>query len=172
MDRLHSGLQNLNVMVVDFDRWTRLHVTAALDELGVSVAEASNGVSALRRALADAPHVMIVGSRLPELGASELMDGLRSDPRTRHTAVVGLANVVDGDADLQLPCTPRELLASVATALEARRQTVAATPTRSVIASPAGARPLLDGESAWASARSRNAGRAGKMRVGSGTQSS
>jgi CheY-like chemotaxis protein len=146
---LHSGLKNLNVMVVEFDRWTRLHVTTALDELGVSVAEASNGVTALRRALAEAPHVVIVGSQLPELGASELLSGLRADPRTRNTAVVGLTNVADGDAALQLPCTTRELLTSVASALEARRQTVAGAPIRSVIATPAGARPPLDGGSGW-----------------------
>jgi CheY-like chemotaxis protein len=124
---LHGGLKNLNVMVVDFDRWTRLHVATALDELGVSVAEASNGVTALRRALASAPHVVIVGSRLPEMDASELMTGLRLDPRTRHTAVVGLSDVSEGDAQLQLPCSSRELLASVACALEARRLTMAAS---------------------------------------------
>lgn len=168
MDKLHSGLKNLNVMVVDFDRWTRCHVTTALDELGVSVAEASNGVTALRRALADAPHVVIVGSELPELGAPELMRGLRSDPRTRHTAVVGLSNVPDGDADLQLPCTPGELLSSVASALEARRQTVASAPIRSVIASPVGAWPAADGGSAQVISRTRNAGRSGKLRLSSG----
>jgi CheY-like chemotaxis protein len=126
MGAARSGLQNLNVMVVDHDPWTRLHVTSALDELGVSVAEASNGVTALRRALADAPHVVIVGSALPELGAPELMHGLRSDPRTRHTALVALSNVRDGDADLQLPCTPHDLLASVVYALEVRSQALAA----------------------------------------------
>ncbi len=165
MDRLHSGLRNLNVLVVEFDRWTRLHVTTALTELGVSVAEASNGMTALRRALAEAPHVVIVGSHLPELSAAELMHGLRSDLRTRHTAVVGLTDVADGDADLQLPCTPRELLTSVASALEARRQTVAGAPIRSVIATPAGARPLVDGGSTRASSRIRNAGRSGKARL-------
>jgi CheY-like chemotaxis protein len=127
VDRLRSSLKNLNVMVVDFDRWTRLHVTTALDELGVSVAEASNGVTALRRALADAPHVVIVGSQLPEMDAPELLTGLRADPRTRHTAVVGLSSVSEGDAQLQLPCSPRDVLASVASALEARRLTMAAS---------------------------------------------
>jgi CheY-like chemotaxis protein len=155
-------------MVVDFDRWTRLRVTTALDELGVSVTEASNGVSALRRALADAPHVVIVGSRLPELGARELLAGLRSDPRTRHTAVVGLAKAVDGDTDLQLPCTSRELLVSVANALEARRQTVAAKPTRSVNASPLAARRLAGGGVSAATTRPRNAGRPGKTRLSDG----
>jgi CheY-like chemotaxis protein len=167
VDRLHSRLENLNVIVVEFDRWTRLHVTTALDELGVSVAEASNGVTGLRRALAEAPHVVIVGSQLPELGAFELLSGLRSDPRTRHTAVVGLTNVTDGDAALQLPCTPRELLTSVASALEARRQTVAAAPIRSAIATPVGARPLVDGGSAWGTSRTRNTARSGNVHLSS-----
>jgi CheY-like chemotaxis protein len=144
-------------MVVDFDRWTRLHVSTALSELGVSVAEASNGVSALRRALANAPHVVIVGPRLPELGALELMAGLRCDPRTRHTAVVGLSTVMDGDAELQLPCTARDLLVSVANALETRRQTVAAVPVRSAIASPVAARPPVDGGASRAASRTRGA---------------
>jgi len=120
VDRLHNRLTQLNVMVVDHDPWTRLHVATVLDALGVSVAEVSNGATALRRALADVPHVVIVGSDLPEMDAPELLDGLRSDPRTRNTAVVGLSNVPDGDAELNLPCTVPDVLTSLAIALQAR----------------------------------------------------
>ena len=169
MDRLHQRrLRTLNVMVVDHDRWTRLHVRSALDELGVSVAEASNGVTGLRRALAEAPHVVIVGSDLPELDAPELMRGLRSNARTRRTAVVGLSNVADGDADLRLPCTPRDLLGSVVSALEVRRQTLAAVPTRSVSACPMAGRASGDGVASRATSRTRNAGRSGKWRLSRG----
>jgi CheY-like chemotaxis protein len=123
VDELHNRLDKLNVMVVDHNPWTRLHVTTALDALGVSVAEVSNGATALRRAQAEAPHVVIVASELPEMDAPELLDGLRSDPRTRHTAVVGLSNVADGDAELNLPCTVPDVLTSLAIALQVREET-------------------------------------------------
>jgi CheY-like chemotaxis protein len=129
-------LQNLSVMVVDHNRWSRLHVTDSLQQLGVSVVEASNGGSALRRALADVPHAVIVASGLPELDAPELMHALRENPRTRHTAIVALQDIPDCDADLALPCTPLDALASIVSALEVRRQALKVAPMRSVIASP------------------------------------
>jgi CheY-like chemotaxis protein len=138
-------LHNLSVMVVDHNRWSRLYVTDSLHQLGVSVVEASNGGSGLRRALADVPHAVIVGSGLPELDVPELMHALREDPRTRHMAIVALQDIPDCDADLTLPCTPLDALASIVRALEVRRQALTVVPIRSVIASPRGTRPLVHG---------------------------
>ena len=123
-------LQDLSVMVVDHNRWSRLYVTDSLQQLGVSVVEASNGGSALRRALVDVPHAVIVASGLPELDAPELMHALHEDPRTRHTATVALQDIPDCDADLTLPCTPLDALASIVSALEVRRQALTVVPMR------------------------------------------
>jgi CheY-like chemotaxis protein len=163
-----DGLNHLSVLIVDHDPWTRLHLTSALSDLGVQVAHASNGMTALRRAQAQAPHVMIVGSSLPELSAPDLVRSLRADPRTNQTAIVGVHNVVDADATLQLPCTPFDILSTVVEALEEmRRQAVATTPIRSVSASPRGSSGLTESSS---SSRTRNPIRSAKWRLSSGIE--
>src|SRR3989442_8518260 len=132
-----SGFERLKVLVADSDRWTRLSVTSMLATAGFSVQEASNGMSALRMACAVAPDVVMLGSELPEIASDELVDLLRSDSRTRDVAVVPLS----------LPCSPIELVATIAGAIDERRSrpapsldpryavAVTAAPTRSVSAS-------------------------------------
>ena len=161
-------MHKLDVMVVDHDPWTRLQIATALRETGVCVTEASNGASALRRAVASAPHVAILGRALPEIDAEQLTDNLRADPRTRQTAVVALTARVDADASLELPYSPIHVLATVVEALEARRQTLAATPIRSVIASAFGSWPLEAGGASRSTSRMRNGGRSGKLRLSNG----
>jgi CheY-like chemotaxis protein len=142
-----------------------------LGDAGLTVTEASNGISALRLALELAPHIVVVGPELPEMSAAELADGLRSDPRTRHTAIVGVHSVVDADASLEMPCNPFDLLGTVVRALEGRRQKLAAeAPTWSVIASARGTWPLGDGVASRSSSSTRNAGRSGKWRLSNGIE--
>jgi DNA-binding response OmpR family regulator len=155
-----DGLTRLNVLVVDHDPWARTNVTSALDDSGIRCGEASNGVTGMRKALADAPHVVILGSALPELSTPELMLGLRTDPRTCHAAIVGVDDVVDADACLRLPCSSVEVLATLVEALEVRRQAAVAAPTRSVTGAPVGAWPPVEAGAARSSARTRNDGRA------------
>jgi two-component system chemotaxis response regulator CheY len=163
-----NGLDHLRVLVVEHDLWTRTHLAATLRELGVQVAQASNGMTALRSAQAEPAHVMFVGAALPELSAPELMHAVRSDPRTRHTAFVGIQELADADASLAPPCAPLSVLSTVVEALEVRRQAVVATPIRSVIASPRGTWPLVEGDSARSSSRIRNGGRSANSRLSSG----
>jgi len=165
-----DSLSHLNVLVVDHDKWTRTNLTHALDTSGLRVGEASNGITAMRKALADAPHVVILGSDLPELSTPELVLGLRTDPRTRHAAIVGVHDVVDADASLRLPCRPIEVLATLVEALEARRQAVGDAPMRSVSASPVGTWPLDGGSASRSTSSTRNGGRSGKLRRSSGIE--
>src|SRR5579864_5536893 len=95
-----------SVMVVHHDPWTRSSLLEALRAAGFNVEEASNGMSALRRALVTVPHIVVLESKLPELSGPELVFELRNDPRTRHAAIVGVHDVVGSDASLDLPCTP------------------------------------------------------------------
>jgi CheY-like chemotaxis protein len=166
-----DGLNHLSVLVVDHDPWTRLRLSTALGDLGVQVARASNGMTALRRAQAEAPHVVIVGSSLPELSPAELVRTLRADPRTNQTAIVGVHTVADADATLQLPYTPFDVLSTIVGALEQmRRQAIAATPIRPVSASPRGASGQWASTSARSNSRTRNAGRSAKWRLSSGLE--
>ena len=112
------------MLVADYDRWSRLCVSGVLSTAGFSVDEASNGMSALRRARDTRPHVVIVGRDLPEISPTDLVGLLRSDPRTRDTAVLQLSpgtdHRVDADGTISLPCLPIELFTSVLEALAAR----------------------------------------------------
>jgi CheY-like chemotaxis protein len=147
-------------MVVHHDRWTRSILLEALHAAGFTVEEASNGMTALRRALVTTPHIVALESKLPELSGPELMFELRDDPRTRRVAIVGVQDVVGSDASLDLPCTPMSVLSTVVQALEVRRQALATTaPIRSVIASHLGKWPLVETDSSRSSSRTRNAGR-------------
>jgi CheY-like chemotaxis protein len=148
-------VNDLSAIVVDHNPWTRLRLTDALNDAGVQVKQASNGMTALRLALANPPHVMVLG---------------RDDPRTLHVAIVGVRDAVDADASLALPCSPLEVLATVVDALEIRRQAVAGMPIRSVMASPRGTWPLADADSARSSSRTRNGGRSAKWRLSSGIE--
>lgn len=156
----------VSVLVADHNRWSRHRLASVLSESGLTVYEASNGFSAERMALELAPQVLIVGSGLPDLCAAELMARVRSDPATRHTAIVGTHEEVDADASLALPWSPFDLLATVVTALESRRQVLAAAPMRSVMASPRDIAPFIVGASR-ATSRTRNGGLSGKVRFSS-----
>jgi DNA-binding response OmpR family regulator len=165
-----NGLDRLSVILVEHDPWARAHLSAALGVAGLQASLASNGMTALRQALVSLPHVVIVGGRLPELSGPELIGELRSDPRTRHAAIVGVHGVVGADATLHLQCTALEVLAAIVEALEVRRQALAAAPMRSVSASPRGTWPLGATASSRSTSRMRNAGRSGKWRLSSGIE--
>jgi CheY-like chemotaxis protein len=133
-----NGQPHFGVMVAEHNAWTRHSIATNLRQAGLSVLEASNGVSALRRAVAEAPQVVIVGPALPEMSAPELIDGLRAEPRTQHTAIVGVSDVAGADASLDVTCSADDLLATIVEARETRLQALAAAPIRSVIASARG----------------------------------
>ncbi len=164
-----NGLSQLGVMLAEHNAWTRQSIASNLRQAGLSVVETSNGASALRKALVDAPHVVIVGSELPEMGAPELINGLRSEARTQHTALVGIHDLAGIDAWLNLPCSPVDLLATILEALEVRRQTLAVAPMRSVRASARGTSPLGTAPSRSIS-RMRKGGRSAKWRFSSGIE--
>jgi DNA-binding response OmpR family regulator len=149
--------ERISVLIADYDPWTRLSVSSPLGEAGFAVREASNGMSALRSAVAAPPHVVVVGPQLSEIATAEVVRSLRSDPRTRNTALILIGDedaALEVDASIKLPCNPIELLASVMRALQeqardasARHRIVPlrapmsalqaemATPIRSVLAS-------------------------------------
>jgi DNA-binding response OmpR family regulator len=140
----------MTVLVADNDRWARLSVCSVLSEAGFGVEQASNGVSALRIAAASVPHLVLVGGDLPEISTADVVRSLRSNPRTRHAAVVELrtgagstametggGEALDLDGRLDFPCNAVELLATVVNALETRHSDVARSRSREVsLASP------------------------------------
>ena len=102
--------------------------------------QCSNGMSALRLARDTRPHVVILGRDLPEIAPTDLVGLLRSDPRTRDTAVLQLSPAqggqVDADGTIIVPCLPTELFTSVLDALAARH-TELNEPEASSLVTPA-----------------------------------
>ena len=158
------------MLVVDHNPWLRHALSTALEHVGATVAEASNGASAMRKAVADPPHLVILGPELPEIGVVDVIDGMRSDPRTRHTAIIGVHGDAEFDASLSVPFGSVDVLAAVVEALEVRRQALAGTPMRSVSASAFGARPLLESGAARSTSSTRKAGRSTKWRFSRGIE--
>ncbi|MCA1646823.1 MAG: hypothetical protein LC797_15645 [Chloroflexi bacterium] len=153
-----SGHERISVLVADYAQWTRHNLSTMLDAAGFGVAQASNGVTALRIAQNIQPEIVLLGHHLPEIGTSDLLATLKGDPRTRRCAVVQLnepetADRTRGvDGRLDVPCQPIELLEAVLAALEARhaprgalsrRQREVGVPMRSVSASTRGPLPLV-----------------------------
>jgi DNA-binding response OmpR family regulator len=134
--------ERISVLIADYDPWTRLSLSSPLDEAGFAVREASNGMSALRSAVAAPPHVVVVGPRLSEIATSEVVRSLRTDPRTRNTALILIGDgdpELEVDASIQLPCNPIELLASVMHALQEQARDAAARHRVLPLRAPIGA---------------------------------
>jgi CheY-like chemotaxis protein len=128
-------------------------MSSMLAEAGFAVSEASNGMAALRMALADQPQIVVIGRSLPEVSAADVIRGLKSDHRTRHTAVV----------EVEKPSNAIELLATVVDALEARhvdlrRRVRSGTPPGAIV------QPWLNSGLPVASARTSAAARAAMVR--------
>ena len=112
------------VMVVD-DFPDNVEMYAAyLRFEGLRVIEASNGLEALDKAVAELPAVIVMDLSLPGLDGWEATRRLKADPRTRRIPIVALtghalagsserAKEAGCDAFLTKPCLPEALHAEI-----------------------------------------------------------
>jgi CheY-like chemotaxis protein len=114
----------ISILIADHDRWTRHVVASTLAEAGFAIHEATNGMAAVRAAARVQPHVVLLGAALPEIGAADVLRAVRSDPQTRHTAVV----------EIGAPGSAIELLSIVVEALGARHDELQRSAAREVSA--------------------------------------
>ena len=128
-------------------------MSSMLVEAGFDVAEASNGMSALRMALDAPPQIVVFGRGLSEISAADVIRSLNSDRRTRRTAVVQVEN----------PANAIELLATIVSALEARHS-VLQHPGRAGTPRAATVQPWLDPRLPAPSARTSAAARVAAAR--------
>ena len=78
------------VLVVDDDPDIALVCTLQLEAAGFTVVEAPDGTTAVERARAELPSVILLDYMLPDLDGLEVMRRLRDDPATRDIPVVML----------------------------------------------------------------------------------
>lgn len=131
--------QSEHILVVDDDRDIARFVEVNLQTEGFVVALASDGEQGLERAIADPPDLALVDVMMPGMDGFELVERLRSDPRTANVCIIMLtAKSLTADKVLGLtsgaddyiikPFDPVELIARVKGTLARAEEMRAASP--------------------------------------------
>lgn len=81
------------ILVVEDDADNRRIVAKTLSVEGYEIVEATDGIQALARALADHPDLILMDLALPNMDGWEATRRLKDDPRTRAIPVVALTAV-------------------------------------------------------------------------------
>lgn len=96
----------LRILVVDDMSTSRGLLLQALDGLGIrNVEYASDGRTAIQRARADPPHLVLSDLYMPEMNGLQLLQHLRHDPATRRVGFI----LVTGRSDENVIRTGRSL---------------------------------------------------------------
>lgn len=121
------------VLVVEDYQDAREMYAAYLQFSGFEVAEATNGVEAVAKAVELVPDIILMDLALPRMDGWEATRRLKTDPRTEHIPIVALtghalAGHAEGakqagcDAFVTKPCLPDALVAEIRRLLEAQSQ--------------------------------------------------
>jgi CheY-like chemotaxis protein len=133
----HAPRLERTALVVDDDVFIVSALAELLEDDGFDVQTATNGFSALRRAIESRPSVILLDLALPERSGNELLADLRAEPTTRNLAIVLVTANADRlteaeraavDAVIPKPFDADELLVTVQHAVQlaaARRAEVA-----------------------------------------------
>ncbi len=81
-------------LIVEHNTWLRLTLTNVFEEIGFAVATASNGFGGLRKAIHLQPVVVVIGSALPELSSSHLLDELQKLPDVRGMQLIPISELL------------------------------------------------------------------------------
>jgi two-component system sensor histidine kinase/response regulator len=98
----HAPRLERTALVVDDDVFVLSAVAELLEDDGFDVQTATNGFSALRRAVAARPSVILLDLALPERSGAELLEDLRVDPATRDLAIVLLTAYANRLTEVEL----------------------------------------------------------------------
>jgi CheY-like chemotaxis protein len=121
------------VLIVDDERTLARVIGIRFSAAGFEVDTAFSGESGIASATANRPAAIVLDVRMPDLTGFEVLERLRSDPRTASIPVVFLsANVQDSAraaamaagavAYLTKPYDPAEVIAVVTRAIDAHRR--------------------------------------------------
>ncbi len=123
----HAPRLERTALVVDDDVFVLSALAELLEEDGFDVQTATNGFSAMRRAVEARPAVILLDLALPERSGTELLEDLRADPTTRDVAIVLVTGFADRLTEAQLteldgvvskPFDAAELLETVQQAIQ------------------------------------------------------
>jgi two-component system, cell cycle response regulator DivK len=125
--------ENALVLVVEDYQDAREMYAAYLQFSGYRVAEATNGIEAIDKAIQLLPDIILMDLALPKVDGWEATKRLKSDPRTKDIPIVALtghalAGFAEGareagcDAFVTKPCLPDALVAEIRRMLTKTRQ--------------------------------------------------
>jgi len=128
-----TELSNTGILIVDDTHANLRLLSGILSEQGYNVRPATNGAHALTAARAEAPDLILLDIKMPEMSGYEVCEQLKADERTRDVPVVfisALSETFDkikafslGAVDyITKPFQYEEVLARVKTHLTLRRQ--------------------------------------------------
>ena len=127
----HNPADALVLVVEDYQDAREMYA-AYLQFSGYRVAEATNGLEAIEKALELMPDIILMDLALPKIDGWEATKRLKSDDRTKDIPIVALtghalAGFAEGareagcDAFVTKPCLPDALVAEIRRMLESRR---------------------------------------------------
>lgn len=117
------------ILVVERDPHVRELERFFLEEAGYAVEFATDGLAALEQARSLQPHILITEILVPQLDGLALCRRIKSDPETRHIAVLifsillaeGRAMDAGADSFLRKPLAERRLVETVRELIAARK---------------------------------------------------
>ncbi|MFZ0804202.1 MAG: response regulator [Terriglobales bacterium] len=87
------------LLLVDDSTFLRMASRRVLTDAGFSVAEARDGVEALRQVRESQPDLIILDMLLPMLGGERVLHALRQDPATARIPVIVLSSLSQSNAE-------------------------------------------------------------------------
>lgn len=93
MPKTANGNGNLEVLVVEDDRFLRKILTAKFESVGFAVRGAADGEEALKEAFAKVPAFVLLDLILPKINGFEVLAALKTDKRTKGVPVIVLSNL-------------------------------------------------------------------------------
>ena len=92
-------MKRKQILVVDDAVTVRMYYRDVLERVGFEIAEASNGIEGLERALGGAFDLMLVDINMPLMDGYEMVRHLRADPALHAVPVVAISTEAkDADA--------------------------------------------------------------------------
>jgi CheY-like chemotaxis protein len=116
------------ILVVDDIAEITAIVRFLLEERGLRVFTAQDGVTALRMLAQQRPDALVVDLAMPGLDGYEVIRQLRKDPETRSMPIIVLSGLqqhdeamaAGADSYMEKPCHPDKLLADILRLLQRR----------------------------------------------------
>jgi CheY-like chemotaxis protein len=116
------------ILVVDDIAEITAIVRFLLEERGLRVFTAQDGVTALRMLAQQRPDALVLDLAMPGLDGYEVIRQLRQDPATRHIPIIVLSGLqqhdeamaAGADSYMEKPCHPDKLLADILRLLQRR----------------------------------------------------